>query len=150
MNKKTKIILLLTLILVVSSIIFYISLNSNNDNSPDQNNSEDENDQENHIPEDPPDEPEVPDEPPDDSTNESITPVLTVELDRINKTITIVSIEEGTDLIWSNVEVLVGTATIPEGTIDEGDMITNCTEILDFNWIPTNEIFLHVEFVRGE
>ena len=67
----------------------------------------------------------------------------------INKTIKIITIEEGTNLLWNNVEIINGSATIPEGTINEGDMITNCTEILDFKWIPTNKIFLHCEFVRG-
>jgi len=141
MNKKTNIILSIALIIVISSVIFiYISLNQNNNISSDQNNSEDENNQENHIP----------DEPPDEAMVESITPVLTVELDRYNKTIKIISIEKGTNLLWSNVELITGSATFPEGTIGEGDMITNCKEILDFLWIPTDEVFLHVEFVRGE
>lgn len=133
MNKKI-IISSITLLIVISLIIFYITLNSNNNILPDQNN------QENNIP----------DESPDDPIVENITPVVIIELDNYNKTITIVSIEKGTDLVWSNVELLEGDATIPEGSIDEGDIITDCTEILDFKWIPTNEIFLHVEFVRGE
>jgi hypothetical protein len=81
---------------------------------------------------------------------ELITPVFMVDIDRYNQTITILSIENGTDLFWSNVELVTGTALLPTGSIDVGDVITECIGILDFKWIPTNEIFLHGEFIRGD
>ena len=85
-----------------------------------------------------------------DNTIDNITPVISIEIDKYNKTFMINKIEGGADLYWYNVEIINGSATLPEGTIDEGDIIINCTEILDFKWIPTNELFLHCEFVRGE
>jgi hypothetical protein len=78
------------------------------------------------------------------------TPMFHVEIDKYNKTITIVSIEKGTDLFWSNVEVKNGTATLPAGRIEVGDVITDCIGLLDFIWTPTNTIFLQCEFVRSE
>ena len=76
------------------------------------------------------------------------TPVLTVDLDRYNKTITVLSVEKGTHLLWSNVEIRNGTATLPEGSIDPGDVITDCIGFLDFVWKPTMTVFLQAEFVR--
>ncbi len=86
----------------------------------------------------------------DEKLIELITPVFMVDIDRYNQTITILSIENGTDLFWSNVELVTGTAKLPTGSIDVGDVITECIGILDFKWKPTNEIFLHGEFIRGD
>jgi branched-subunit amino acid transport protein AzlD len=86
----------------------------------------------------------------DDTIIELITPVITIDIDKYNQTTTILSIENGTDLFWSNVELVNGTATLPTGSIDEGDIITECIGILDFKWKPTNEVFLHCEFLRGD
>ena len=128
--KRNTIIILGITTLIAASLIFIIITNDL-DNDGADNHLNDQNNTENN------------------SFN-PLSPVFTIEKDRFNKTITITSIEGGEDLFWYNIELINGTATLPEGAIEVGDMIINCTEILDFRWTPTDEVVLHVEFVRGE
>lgn len=74
------------------------------------------------------------------------TPNIEFEMDKLNRTLTVVSIEynesEYEQLYWSDVELDTsgeGSVTFPTGTIDIGDIITNCREIIGFKWKPTNE-----------
>jgi hypothetical protein len=47
--------------------------------------------------------------------------------DLTNKTLTLIRIvNTGNFVNWSDVEITRGSATLPTGTIDEGDVITNC------------------------
>lgn len=137
MKRKTIVILSISFIIVLSLIFVFFIYIPDNHIFLNQNNSDDGDD-----------ESENPNS--DDPIVESITPVITVEIDKYNKTITIRNIGEGVDLFWYNVDLVNGSATLPEGAIDEGDTITDCIGKLDFMWIPTNEIFLHSEFLREE
>ena len=75
---------------------------------------------------------------------------ITFSEDVNNRTLTVTdfepSEEEGTVLYWRDVEILSGTATLPSGTIDIGDIITNCTESgelgINFQNTATNIIVL--------
>ena len=133
MKKKSIIGFSLIGLIIIFSVIVWISYRPANNDSLNQSNSDKNNLDENNS---------------DNKSNDLITPIISVELDNYNKTLTIVSIEEGTNLLWSDVTLINGSATFPAGTIDVGDMVTDCQEILDFKWIPTNEVFLHVEFRR--
>ena len=128
MKKKSIIGFSLIGLIIIFSVIVWISYRPANNGSSDQSNSDKNNS--------------------DNKSNDLITPIINVELDNYNKTLTIVSIEEGINLLWSDVTLINGSATFPAGMIDVGDMVTDCQEILDFKWIPTNEVFLHVEFRR--
>jgi hypothetical protein len=131
---KKNVIILSALIIIFSSVVLisYYQINNNSFNDYNFNNGNSEKSNPNNV------------------INNSITPIFNFDIDKYNKTITIISIEEGTDLYWYNVKYLNGTATLPTGSIDEGDIITDCIGKLDFKWIPTNEVFLHCEFVRGD
>jgi hypothetical protein len=139
MNKNI-FILSIVIVIVVVALVFWVINNPPENNIFDENKSND-----NGTSDD-----SVEDNDSNDNFLEMITPVVSFEKDKYNKTITIISIENGTDLYWNNVELVSGTAVLPNGTIDVGDIITECIGILDFNWKPTNEIFLHCEFLRGD
>jgi hypothetical protein len=48
--------------------------------------------------------------------------------DSTNKTLRITGIENAPNYFnWSDIEVTLGNATLPTGTIDVGDIITNCS-----------------------
>ena len=70
------------------------------------------------------------------------TPEIEFRPDSAYLTLTVmtVNISEDTDLLWSDVSVKNGSATLPTGTIDIGDEITNCSGFIELVWIPTNEI----------
>ena len=44
------------------------------------------------------------------------------------------------DLNWKDVEIYSGNATLPSGTIDIGDIITNCTGMVRLDLMPFNTI----------
>ena len=46
----------------------------------------------------------------------------------------------GSDLNWSDIQVTSGDCDLPSGTINAGDIITNCTGLLIFVWIPANTV----------
>jgi len=73
-------------------------------------------------------------------------PSVTYDVDKAAGTITITSIEGNSDeLVWSNVELLESyldfNATLPTGTIDEGDVITDCEGPVALVWKPSGAIF---------
>jgi len=74
------------------------------------------------------------------------TPGVNVDINQDNRTITIISIDVGTDLFWSNAVIINGSATLPTGAIDVGDIITDCEGFVELLWEPTNKLFLRANF----
>jgi hypothetical protein len=80
-------------------------------------------------------------------------PAVTYDMNTTADTITITSIS-GTpgELIWSNVEPLNSSvihfqATLPTGTIDVGDVITDCDGPVLLLWKPTGARFIEGTFI---
>ena len=80
-------------------------------------------------------------------------PPVTYEKNETARTITITSIEgEPDELLWSNVELYNPQdmysmeATLPNGTIDVGDVITDCDGLIFLMWIPTKDPFIQDVF----
>ncbi|GEM_PF-3007298 len=51
------------------------------------------------------------------------------KIDLTNKTLTLIHFT-GNSVNWSDVEMTKGSATLPTGTIDIGDVITNCSGVV--------------------
>lgn len=80
-------------------------------------------------------------------------PSVTYEKNETARTITITSIEgEPEELFWSNVELYNPQdlywmkATLPNGTIDAGDVITDCEGLIFLMWKPTRDPFIQDVF----
>lgn len=78
-------------------------------------------------------------------------PSVTYDVDLIAGTMTITSIEgDPEELLWSNVELadiyVEFQATLPIGTIDEGDVITDCEGPILLIWKPTGSFFIDETF----
>ncbi|MFO7678373.1 MAG: hypothetical protein R6V50_08370 [Thermoplasmatota archaeon] len=66
-------------------------------------------------------------------------------MDKATKTLTVQKIYES-NLEWQKTEICSGKATLPQGTIKEGDKLTNCEGNLSLRHIPTNIIFGGFDF----
>ena len=80
-------------------------------------------------------------------------PLVKYEKNETARTITITSIEgEPDELLWSNVELFNPynmysmEATLPNGTIDVGDVITDCDGLVWLRWIPTGDLLIQDRF----
>ena len=60
-------------------------------------------------------------------------------MDKNTRTLTVQKIYEG-DLKWEEHEICSGSATLPSGSIKEGDTITNCKGNLALRHIPSNTL----------
>jgi hypothetical protein len=49
-------------------------------------------------------------------------------------------------LSWEDVEIFKGSATLPEGTIEINDVITDCNGELVLVWKPTASVLADVAF----
>ena len=49
------------------------------------------------------------------------------------------------ELIWENIE-LYGNGTLPIGSIDIGDIITNCTGFVSIEWKPSRTVAWSFDF----
>jgi hypothetical protein len=67
-------------------------------------------------------------------------------MDSMNKTITVKEIHSGRTLHWPEVVNTSGSASIPSGTIDVGDKITNCEGFLILVWRDTDNVIFSAEF----
>jgi hypothetical protein len=80
-------------------------------------------------------------------------PHVTYNVNTTADTITITSISGNPgELIWSNVELLNSSvihfqATLPTGTIDIGDVITDCDGPVLLIWKPTGARFIEGTFI---
>ena len=70
-------------------------------------------------------------------------PIFT--MNKNTKTLTVQKIFED-DLKWEEYEICSGTATLPSGSIKEGDNITNCKGNLALRHIPSNTLFGGFDF----
>lgn len=68
-----------------------------------------------------------------------------VEQDIENKTLTVISVKE-TGLSWENVELFEGSATLPNGTIEINDVITNCSGNVVLVWKITGIVIANFDF----
>ena len=78
-------------------------------------------------------------------------PTVTYDVDNTAGTMTITSIEGNPEeLLWSNVELADAyvefQATLPSGTIDEGDIITECEGPVLLIWKPNGAFFIDETF----
>ena len=78
-------------------------------------------------------------------------PSVTYEVDKTAGTIIITSIEGNSEeLLWSNVELadiyVEFQAILPTGTIDEGDVITDCEGPVLLIWKPNGAFFIEETF----
>jgi hypothetical protein len=87
------------------------------------------------------------------SAPEKYAPNVTYEKNETARTITITLIEgEPGELLWSNVELYNPNnmysmeATLPNGTIDVGDVITDCDGLIWLRWKPTGGNFIQDVF----
>ena len=62
-----------------------------------------------------------------------------LSMDKSTRTLTVQKIYEG-DLKWEEHEICSGEATLPTGTIKEGDRVTNCKGNLALRHIPSNTL----------
>jgi hypothetical protein len=75
------------------------------------------------------------------------TPVIGFQQDETNNTLTVTSTSSA-DILWNDIsEIGAGSCDpFPEGNVTTGDMITNCTGIIVFQYLPTYEILGVFEF----
>ena len=67
--------------------------------------------------------------------------------DTTNKTLTVTEIySQGRTLYWPEVNISEGSATLPFGTIDVGDVITNCEGYLKLIWKETCNYIFSADF----
>ena len=67
--------------------------------------------------------------------------------DKISKTLTVEEIfSQGRTLYWPEVIVTEGSATLPFGTIDIGDKITDCEGHLVLKWKDTDNLIFSNDF----
>lgn len=63
--------------------------------------------------------------------------VMYCEKDLTNKTLRVTSVEKLSYYEWSEIEVMMGNATLPMGIIDTGDLITNCSGVVKLVYNPS-------------
>ena len=82
----------------------------------------------------------------DESSYEGETHII-FSKDPINKTLTVTEIYSyGRTLHWPEVSIANGSATLPYGTIDVGDVITDCEGNLVLIWKDTDIYIYSTEF----
>lgn len=75
------------------------------------------------------------------------TPIISFEQDKINRTLTVLSVNPNS-VLWNTIaEIGEGNCDpLPDGVVTVGDTLTNCTGIIVLNYLPTNEIIGVFEF----
>jgi len=82
----------------------------------------------------------------DDSSYDGETQII-FSIDTINKTLTVTEIySQGRILYWPEVNITDGSATLPYGTIDVGDVITDCEGYLKLIWKETCNYLFSADF----
>jgi hypothetical protein len=82
----------------------------------------------------------------DNSNYEGKTQII-FSIDTVNKTLTVNEIySDGITLYWPEVTVNDGSATLPFGTIDVGDVITDCEGYLELIWSDTGNHLFSIDF----
>ena len=82
----------------------------------------------------------------DNSSYEGETQII-FSIDTINKTLTVTQIySQGRTLYWPEITINNGFATLPYGTIDIGDVITNCEGYLELIWKETGVHIFSTDF----
>ena len=71
--------------------------------------------------------------------------LASLSMDKNTKTLTVQKIYEG-NLKWEDSEICSGSATLPSGSIKEGDVITKCNGNVSLRHIPTNTILGAYDF----
>ena len=66
-------------------------------------------------------------------------------MDKASKTLTVQKIYDS-NLEWDKTEVCSGKATLPTGTVQVGDVVTNCEGNLALRHVPTNILFGGYDF----
>jgi len=83
----------------------------------------------------------------DDSSYCGGTTQIIFSIDTINKTLTVTEIyAQGRTLHWPEVNITDGSATLPSGTIDVGDVITDCEGNLELIWKDTGINIISTDF----
>lgn len=75
---------------------------------------------------------------------QSINPQIEFEEDLIDKTLTVVNLDM--DLDWENITISSGYATLPSGTINVGNVITNCSGHVALIYEHTNTLLYTGDF----
>jgi hypothetical protein len=82
----------------------------------------------------------------DDSSYDGETQII-FSIDQINKTLTVTEIyAQGRTLHWPEVNITDGFAILPSGTIDVGDVITDCEGNLELIWKDTGIRIFSTDF----
>ena len=82
----------------------------------------------------------------DNSNYEGETQII-FSIDTANKTLTVKEIySDGGTVYWPEVTVNNGSATLPSGTIDLGDVITDCDGYLVLVWSDTGNHLFSIDF----
>jgi hypothetical protein len=82
----------------------------------------------------------------DDFSYEGETQII-FSKDITNKTLTVTEFySQGSTLHWPQVAINNGSATLPFGTIDVGDVITNCEGYLELIWGDTGIHIISTDF----
>jgi hypothetical protein len=63
--------------------------------------------------------------------------VMYCEKDSANKTLRVTDVEKPSYYKWNEIEVIMGNATLPIGTINTGDLITNCSGVVKLVYNPS-------------
>lgn len=82
-----------------------------------------------------------------DKTDEKKTtkPPAILSMDKNTRTLTVQKLYEN-DLKWEEHEICSGSASLPSGSIKEGDKITDCKGNLALRHIPTNTLLGGFDF----
>jgi hypothetical protein len=72
-------------------------------------------------------------------------PSAIFSMDKNTRSLTVQEIYED-DLKWEEHEICSGTATLPSGSIKEGDTITNCKGNVALRHVPTNTLLGGYDF----
>jgi len=63
-----------------------------------------------------------------------------------NDSAIVASIEHCPELYWEDVRVISGNATLPNVTIDLLDIITNCSGLLQLEYVPIGVLWYEIDF----
>jgi hypothetical protein len=82
----------------------------------------------------------------DDSSYDGETQII-FSVDTINKTLTVTEVySQGRTLYWPEVSISDGSATLPSGIIDVGDVISDCEGYLELIWKDTGIHIFSTDF----
>ena len=82
----------------------------------------------------------------------SAEPYPGINFAKVNDTLIVTVLQPqgitNSDLVWENVGVVRGNATLPTGHIDIEDVITNCSGYVELVWKPYNLLFWTGDFSK--